>query len=145
MYYFELGCSVFHWNCRLQWAVFQTQTGKKKTSYSPSDTESWSRILCCPLLLYKSYLKIRCIYEFLCTLLSFSSKDVITDLTADCETLDIDGVHSFQAHKGMVQAAKYVKATLENQHILEQAFDRAQVGVLQCCLNHTCGRFQHME
>ena len=52
---------------------------------------------------------------------------MITDLTAECDTLDIDGLDNCVAHRGMLQAAKYVKSVLDKQRILEQAFDRAQV------------------
>ena len=56
-------------------------------------------------------------------------QDAITDLTADCEPLEIEGLENCVAHKGILQAAKYVKATIEKLHLLEQAFERAEVGI----------------
>lgn len=57
---------------------------------------------------------------------TLSLKDAITDLTADCEPLEIDGLENCVAHKGILQAAKYVKDTIEKLHLLEQAFERAE-------------------
>lgn len=57
---------------------------------------------------------------------TLSLKDAITDLTADSEPLEIDGLENCIAHKGILQAAKYVKATIEKLHLLEQAFERAE-------------------
>ena len=54
-------------------------------------------------------------------------QDAITDLTADCEPLEIDGLDNCVAHKGILQAAKYVKTTIEKLQLLEQAFERAEV------------------
>lgn len=51
----------------------------------------------------------------------------MTDLTADCEALEIEGLENCVAHKGILQAARYVQATLDQLNILQQAFDRAQV------------------
>ena len=59
-------------------------------------------------------------------------QDAITDLTADCEPLEIEGLENCVAHKGILQAAKYVKATIEKLHLLEQAFERAEVGIWNC-------------
>ncbi|OPL20657.1 hypothetical protein AM593_09186, partial [Mytilus galloprovincialis] len=53
-------------------------------------------------------------------------KDAITDLSADSECLECEGLIGCVAHKGILQAAQYVKRTLEEKHILEDAFDRAQ-------------------
>ncbi|XP_005998437.1 diacylglycerol lipase-beta [Latimeria chalumnae] len=57
---------------------------------------------------------------------TLSLKDVLTDLSADCEKLTIDGVPegSF-AHKGIIQAASYIYRKLVNDGILNQAFSIA--------------------
>lgn len=52
---------------------------------------------------------------------------MITDLTAEYDSLEIDGLENCMAHKGMLLAAKYVQSTLDRLCILDQAFDRAQV------------------
>lgn len=57
---------------------------------------------------------------------TLSLKDAITDLDADCECLSFEGLTGCVAHKGILQAATYVKNTLEEKHILEAAFDRVQ-------------------
>ena len=57
-------------------------------------------------------------------------QDAITDLNADCECLSFEGLTGCVAHKGILQAATYVKNTLEEKGILEAAFDRAQVSIL---------------
>ena len=57
-------------------------------------------------------------------------QDAITDLNADCECLSFEGLTGCVAHKGILQAATYVKNTLEEKGILEAAFDRAQVSTL---------------
>nr|XP_032833531.1 sn1-specific diacylglycerol lipase beta isoform X2 [Petromyzon marinus] len=51
---------------------------------------------------------------------TMSLRDVLTDLTADCENLEVEGVspHDCFAHKGMVQAARYVYGRLVNDGIL---------------------------
>lgn len=53
----------------------------------------------------------------------------MTDLTAECDTLEIDGLENCTAHKGILQAAKFVLSTIDREHILEQAFERAEVSV----------------
>ncbi|OCT61590.1 diacylglycerol lipase-beta [Xenopus laevis] len=54
---------------------------------------------------------------------TLSLEDVLTDLSADCENLHIEGVtgESF-AHKGITQAASYIYKRLINDGILNQAF-----------------------
>lgn len=51
---------------------------------------------------------------------TMSLRDVLTDLTADCENLEVEGVSPRDcfAHKGMVQAARYVYGRLVNDGIL---------------------------
>ncbi|KAL4240298.1 hypothetical protein ACF0H5_001091 [Mactra antiquata] len=57
---------------------------------------------------------------------TLSLKDVITDLTAEYDPIEIDGLENCVAHRGMLQAARFVQSTLDRLKILEQAFDRAQ-------------------
>ncbi|KAG8433079.1 hypothetical protein GDO86_017384 [Hymenochirus boettgeri] len=57
---------------------------------------------------------------------TLSLEDVLTDLSADCETLHIEGVAGdLYAHKGITQAASYVYKKLINDGILNQAFTTA--------------------
>ncbi|KAM9424672.1 diacylglycerol lipase-beta [Pholidichthys leucotaenia] len=54
---------------------------------------------------------------------TLSLKDVLTDLSAECENLPIEGVSgACYAHKGICQAAGYVYKKLINDGILNQAF-----------------------
>ncbi|KAJ8363823.1 hypothetical protein SKAU_G00126540 [Synaphobranchus kaupii] len=54
---------------------------------------------------------------------TLSLKDVLTDLSADCENLPIEGVTgACYAHKGITQAANYIYKKLINDGILNQAF-----------------------
>ncbi|XP_072312392.1 diacylglycerol lipase-beta isoform X2 [Eucyclogobius newberryi] len=57
---------------------------------------------------------------------TLSLKDVLTDLSADCENLPLEGVSgACYAHKGMCQAAGYIYKKLVNDGILTQAFSIA--------------------
>ncbi|KAM8876843.1 diacylglycerol lipase-beta [Synchiropus picturatus] len=57
---------------------------------------------------------------------TLSLKDVLTDLSAECENLPIDGVTgACYAHKGICQAAVYIHKKLINDGILNQAFSIA--------------------
>ncbi|KAK5881720.1 hypothetical protein CesoFtcFv8_022485 [Champsocephalus esox] len=57
---------------------------------------------------------------------TLSLKDVLTDLSAECENLPVEGVlGSCYAHKGMCQAAGYIYKKLVNDGILNQAFSIA--------------------
>nr|XP_061808001.1 diacylglycerol lipase-beta-like [Nerophis lumbriciformis] len=54
---------------------------------------------------------------------TLSLKDVLTDLSAECENLPMDGVTgACYAHKGISQAASYIYKKLVNDGILNQAF-----------------------
>ncbi|KAI1896596.1 hypothetical protein AGOR_G00096400 [Albula goreensis] len=54
---------------------------------------------------------------------TLSLRDVLTDLSADCENLPIEGVTgTCYAHKGIAQAASYIYKKLINDGILNQAF-----------------------
>ncbi|XP_053393222.1 diacylglycerol lipase-beta-like isoform X2 [Mercenaria mercenaria] len=69
---------------------------------------------------------------------TLSLRDVITDLTAECDSLGIDGLENCMAHRGMLLAAKYVQSTLDRLRILEQAFDNAQ-GARLVITGHSLG------
>ncbi|XP_037546619.1 diacylglycerol lipase-beta [Nematolebias whitei] len=57
---------------------------------------------------------------------TLSLKDALTDLSADCENLLVEGVTgACYAHKGMCQAASYIYKKLVNDGILNQAFSDA--------------------
>ncbi|XP_063286431.1 diacylglycerol lipase-beta [Pelobates fuscus] len=54
---------------------------------------------------------------------TLSLEDVLTDLSAECEDLHIDGVQGdCYSHKGITQAARYIYERLINDGILNQAF-----------------------
>ncbi|KAM7371214.1 hypothetical protein PAMP_010703 [Pampus punctatissimus] len=57
---------------------------------------------------------------------TLSLKDALTDLSAECDNLPIEGVSgACYAHKGMCQAASYIYKKLINDGILNQAFSIA--------------------
>nr|XP_020442973.1 sn1-specific diacylglycerol lipase beta [Monopterus albus] len=57
---------------------------------------------------------------------TLSLRDVLTDLSAECENLPIEGVSGpCYAHKGIYQAAGYIYKKLVNDGILNQAFSIA--------------------
>lgn len=57
---------------------------------------------------------------------TLSLKDVLTDLSAECENLPIEGLPgACYAHKGIYQAASYIHRKLVNDGILNQAFSIA--------------------
>lgn len=57
---------------------------------------------------------------------TLSLEDALTDLSADCESLPIEGVSgTCYAHKGITQAANYIYKKLINDGILNQAFSIA--------------------
>ncbi|XP_060950815.1 diacylglycerol lipase-beta [Limanda limanda] len=57
---------------------------------------------------------------------TLSLKDVLTDLSTECENLPIEGVMgACYAHKGMYQAASYIYKKLVTDGILNQAFSVA--------------------
>ncbi|XP_051958410.1 diacylglycerol lipase-beta [Xyrauchen texanus] len=57
---------------------------------------------------------------------TLSLKDLLTDLSAECENLSVEGVSGIcYAHKGMSQAANYIYKKLVNDGILSQAFNIA--------------------
>ncbi|XP_051530387.1 diacylglycerol lipase-beta-like [Myxocyprinus asiaticus] len=57
---------------------------------------------------------------------TLSLKDVLTDLSAECENLSVEGMSgTCYAHKGISQAANYIYKKLVNDGILSQAFNIA--------------------
>ena len=54
-------------------------------------------------------------------------QDALTDLTAHSECIELEEVGDGRAHKGILQAARYIKNTLNNMQLLEMAFQRGQV------------------
>ncbi|XDV45207.1 hypothetical protein PO909_013342 [Leuciscus waleckii] len=57
---------------------------------------------------------------------TLSLKDVLTDLSAECENISVEGVSgTCYAHKGISQAAHYIYKKLVNDGILSQAFNIA--------------------
>ena len=57
----------------------------------------------------------------------FLFQDVITDLVIERGELNIPGFPKACAHNGILQSALYLKNTLEQNKILEDAFSRAEV------------------
>ncbi|KAM4632018.1 diacylglycerol lipase-beta [Discoglossus pictus] len=57
---------------------------------------------------------------------TLSLEDILTDLSADCENLHMDGMEGdCYSHKGITQAANYIYERLINDGILNQAFTTA--------------------
>lgn len=57
-------------------------------------------------------------------------QDALTDLTAECEDMDVEGVEpSCKAHKGMTRAARYVLNQLNEKGILETAYSTHPVSL----------------
>lgn len=55
---------------------------------------------------------------------TLSMKDVLTDLNAEGETLPLNPRREdFLGHKGMVQAAVYIRNKLQEENLLEQALN----------------------
>ncbi|XP_052427575.1 diacylglycerol lipase-beta [Carassius gibelio] len=70
---------------------------------------------------------------------TLSLKDVLTDLSAECENLSVEGVSgTCYAHKGISQAAHYLCKRLVNDGILSQAFNIAPEYKLVIC-GHSLG------
>ncbi|KAK3090708.1 hypothetical protein FSP39_013912 [Pinctada imbricata] len=58
---------------------------------------------------------------------TLSFKDVLTDMTADCDTIEMSSCdRDSKVHKGMLQAAEYIKSKLEENDRLQFAFQKAQ-------------------
>lgn len=50
-------------------------------------------------------------------------------MLADLEMMSVEGVTDAKAHKGILQAAKYIINMNSHRHLLEGAFERAEVSV----------------
>ncbi|XP_035694884.1 diacylglycerol lipase-beta-like [Branchiostoma floridae] len=53
---------------------------------------------------------------------TLSLRDALTDLSAESETIDVEGVEGTFAHKGILQAAIFIHKKLEEENILANAF-----------------------
>ncbi len=56
-------------------------------------------------------------------------QDAITDLSADGDPLDVESAPRGFAHRGMLQAARFVENQLSQEKILERAFSIAPVSL----------------
>ena len=57
-------------------------------------------------------------------------QDALTDAVADAERIEVEG-HEIYAHKGVLQSARNIKRTLEENQVLEKAFQRVPVSMLE--------------
>jgi len=48
-------------------------------------------------------------------------------MVADVEDMSVDGVPDAKAHRGILQAAKYIETMLIQHHLLDEAFSKAPV------------------
>ncbi|XP_023932665.1 sn1-specific diacylglycerol lipase beta [Lingula anatina] len=72
---------------------------------------------------------------------TLSFRDVLTDLTAEDEDVEVAGCQETCAHRGMLRAAQFVQKKLEEKMILLKAFEKAPkstggniMRVLCCCV-----------
>lgn len=70
---------------------------------------------------------------------SLSMEDAMTDLTGQQEELNIEGVGTCYAHKGILRCARYVKSVLEERELLQSAFSRAGEGYRLVIVGHSLG------
>ncbi|XP_072028584.1 diacylglycerol lipase-beta-like [Amphiura filiformis] len=54
---------------------------------------------------------------------TLSFKDALTDAVAEAERIEVEGQEIY-AHKGILQSARYIKRTLEENQVLEKAFHK---------------------
>ncbi len=61
----------------------------------------------------------------------FCVQDALTDLTAECESVDcVNGLDGCQrAHRGILHAAKNIYRQLQDLRLLEKAFSRGPVHI----------------
>lgn len=69
---------------------------------------------------------------------SLSFDDALTDMLADLEMMSVEGVTDAKAHKGILQAAKYIINTNSDRHLLEEAFERTE-GYNLVIVGHSLG------
>ncbi|XP_020611313.1 sn1-specific diacylglycerol lipase beta-like [Orbicella faveolata] len=70
---------------------------------------------------------------------SLSMQDALTDLTGQQEELNIEGVETCHAHKGILRCARYVKSVLEKRELLQSAFSRAGENYRLVIVGHSLG------
>ncbi|XP_078347675.1 diacylglycerol lipase-beta-like isoform X2 [Oculina patagonica] len=70
---------------------------------------------------------------------SLSMQDALTDLTGQQEELNIDGVETFHAHKGILRCARYVKSVLEKRELIQCAYSRAGENYRLVIVGHSLG------
>ena len=56
-------------------------------------------------------------------------QDALTDAVAEAERIEVEGQEIY-AHKGILQSARYIKRTLEENQILEKAFQKVPVSII---------------
>ncbi|ELU06110.1 hypothetical protein CAPTEDRAFT_162985 [Capitella teleta] len=69
---------------------------------------------------------------------TLSLRDTLTDMTADSDHMDVEGVDDAQAHKGILQAARFILNTLNNLQLLHTAF-RNHTGYRLVVTGHSLG------
>lgn len=70
---------------------------------------------------------------------SLSMQDALTDLTGQQEELNIEGVETCHAHKGILRCARYVKSVLEERELLQSAYSRAGENYRLVIVGHSLG------
>lgn len=58
---------------------------------------------------------------------TLSMRDVITDITAECEYFDVDGLGAQPAHIGILKTAENILAKIESLDLLKESFRRHPV------------------
>ncbi|XP_033734525.1 sn1-specific diacylglycerol lipase beta-like isoform X2 [Pecten maximus] len=69
---------------------------------------------------------------------TLSLRDALTDMSADCVCIEQDGCSDWKCHKGIYQAACYIRDELQTKHILEKAFEQNQ-GARLVVTGHSLG------
>ncbi len=61
-------------------------------------------------------------------ILLYILQDALTDAVGVAERIEVEGQEIY-AHKGILQSARYIKRTLEDNHVLEEAFRKVPVSI----------------
>ncbi|XP_069123504.1 diacylglycerol lipase-beta-like isoform X2 [Argopecten irradians] len=69
---------------------------------------------------------------------TLSLRDALTDMSADCVCIEREGCADWKCHKGIYQAACYIRDELQDKHILEKAFQQNQ-GARLVITGHSLG------